>query len=290
MQFDRNGVLVKNTQPVRRLRKLTKTLTIDSRDRDPTKYVRVNGGATTSDAGDYIVYLPRVYENVTKIRLRSAIIQAPTAGWSTADMYLLVGIENLNRMDETAAGADRAGYVDNTFAKIPNDLGYPTIGATVTGADDTSTGVVTYTTATAHGLSPGQIVTISGLSNFNAGNTLVTSVPTTTTFTIASTTTGAALTAAAGMVVIPGTLYYNDHSYEENETEYNPPIGRLDRFHFTIRRHLPFSSIATTTPTTAPIVFGSSENSFTFEIEYIDNVFEDVSAFETRLDTLNCIR
>lgn len=283
MQYDRNGVLVRNTQPVRRLRKMTKTLTIDSRDRDPTKYVKVNGGAAVSDAGDYVVYLPRVYENVTKIRLRSAIIQAPTAGWTPADMYLLVGIENLNRMDETAAGGDRAGFVDNTFAKIPNDLGYPTIGATVTGADDLTVGVVTYTTATNHGLSPGQVVTISGLLNFNASNVVVTSVPTTTTFTIASTTTGAAVTAGSGSVVIPGTLYYNDHSYEENQTSYNPPIGRLDRFHFTIRRHLPFTSITTTMPATAPIVFGNSENSFTFEIEYIDNVFEDVSAFETRL-------
>jgi hypothetical protein len=64
MNFERNGTIVRTTQPVRSLKKVTKTLIVDSRDRDPTKYVKVNGGASTSDPGDYVVYLPRVYENV----------------------------------------------------------------------------------------------------------------------------------------------------------------------------------------------------------------------------------
>ena len=50
MQFDRNGVLVRNTQPVKELRTVKKTLLIDSRDRDPTKYVKVNGGASSSSS------------------------------------------------------------------------------------------------------------------------------------------------------------------------------------------------------------------------------------------------
>jgi hypothetical protein len=33
-------------------------------------------------------------------------------------------------------------------------------------------------------------------------------------------------------------------------------------------------------------VFGTGENSLTFEIEYLDNVFEDVSAFETFLPSM----
>jgi hypothetical protein len=118
MQYDRNGVVVRNTQPVRQLNKSTKVITIDSRDRDPTKYVKVNGGASASDPGDYVVYLPRVYENVVSIRLRSAIIGAPSGGF--ASNYVLMSIEGLNKIDETATGANRAGFVDSAFAKISN--------------------------------------------------------------------------------------------------------------------------------------------------------------------------
>lgn len=119
MQFDRNGVIVRNTQPVKELRTVKKVLTIDSRDRDPTKYVKVNGGASSSDAGDFVVYLPRVYENVVSLRLRSAIIRAPSSGGFT-DNYVLMSIEGLDKIDETATGAQRSGLVDNAFAKISN--------------------------------------------------------------------------------------------------------------------------------------------------------------------------
>jgi len=119
MQYDRNGVLVRNTQPVKELRTVKKVLTIDSRDRDPTKYVKVNGGATTSDSGDFVVYLPRVYENVVSIRLRSANIAAPTSS-GFADDYILMSVEGLDKIDETATGAQRSGLVDNAFAKINN--------------------------------------------------------------------------------------------------------------------------------------------------------------------------
>jgi hypothetical protein len=119
MQYDRNGVIVRNTQPVRQLNKVTKVITIDSRDRDPTKFVKVNGGAAASDAGDYVVYLPRVYENVVSLRLRSAIIAAP-ASTGFASNYVLMSIEGLNKMDETATGANRSGFVDSAFAKISN--------------------------------------------------------------------------------------------------------------------------------------------------------------------------
>ena len=66
MNFDYRGTLVTKSQPVATLRKVTKILTIDSNDRDTGLFVKVNGGATSSDAGDYVVYLPRVYERVTK--------------------------------------------------------------------------------------------------------------------------------------------------------------------------------------------------------------------------------
>lgn len=219
MQFDRNGVIVRNTQPVKELRTVKKTLLIDSRDRDPTKYVKVNGGASTSDPGDFVVYLPRVYENVVSLRLKSAIVKAPqTTGFT--DNYVVMSIEGLDKIDETATGAQRSGLVDNEFARISN----PNM------ADPTSITQNTY------------------------------------------------------------TIYYNDQVDEENIVRYTPPIGRLDRMHIQLRYH-PNTVVPTATtnapqtnPNYAPITFGTSNHSFTFEIEYLENGFDDFSGFETRLN------
>lgn len=217
MQFDRNGTLVRATQPVKELRIAKKIVTIDSRDRDPTKYVKVNGGAPSSDAGDFVVYLPRVYENVVSLRLKSAIIAAPETGGFGTNNYVLMSIEGMDKMDETSTGAQRSGLVDNAFAKISNPN--------------------------------------------------ITSSSTNNTFTI----------------------FYNDKVDEENITRYTPPIGRLDRMHIQLRYH-PNTVIPTvgtnnpaTTPNYAPITFGTSNHSFTFEIEFMENGFDQFSSFETQV-------
>ena len=217
MQFEHNGVRVRQSQPVQQLRKLRKVITIDSRDRDPTKFVKVNGGAATSDPGDYVVYLPRVYENVVSLRLMTAEIRAPqTDGFSATDTYILMALEGLNKMDETAEGANRSGNVDSIFAKIP--------------------------------------LTSNGSTGIVAGS----------------------------------PVFYSDRVSMENVTQYSPPLGRLDRFHITLRRHLPLSSVTTVNPTNTPITFGTSENSLTFEIEYLDNGFNSVSSYETMLNVHAC--
>jgi hypothetical protein len=291
MQFDHQGTLVRQSQPTKVLRKLTKTLTIDSNDRDSTVFVKVNGGASSSDAGDYVVYLPRVYERVTKITLKSAMIQAPvvlstsatTLGFQPTDFYIMLGLEGLNRKDETAPGADRSGLVDSWFAKIPNDVGVAQSGATLASASSNGT-ATTYTTSLTHGLFVGQTVCITGTSSalHNVAFVQIASVPSLTTFTVTNTVTNGT-TSTGGTVFIPGTLYYNDETYDKQLVEYSPPIGRLQRLHITLRRHMPLASIGTTTPLGAPIVFGASQNSFTFEIEYLDNGFDDFSSMQTRL-------
>ena len=223
MNFDRNGTIVRTTQPVRELRTVKRTILIDSRDRDPTKYVKVNAGATTSDPGDYVVYLPRPLENVISVRLKSAIIAAPSSG-NFADNYVELLIEGLNKIDETAYGANRAGFIDNIFARISN----PNI--------------------------------TSGTTNNGY------------------------------------TIYYNDNVDEENIVRYTPPIGTLDRLHITLKYHTGVAS-STSAPgdvtgrvLNAPITFGTGENSFTFEIETLDNGFTDFSSFQTRLDAVNYVR
>ena len=217
MQYDRNGVLVRQTQPVSELRTLKKTIAIDSRDRDPTKFVKVNGGAGASDPGEYVVYLPRPIENVVSIRLKSAIIAAPQSGNFTEN-YVLLSLEGLDKIDETAFGANRAGFVDNTFAKISN----PNFTKSATGVDL--------------------------------------------------------------------TIFYNDNLDMKNITYYRPPISTLDRLHITLKYHSGVAASATALGDVtgrvlnAPITFGTSENSFLFEIEYLDNGFTDFSSFQTRLN------
>jgi len=294
MNYDRNGTLVNKSQPVATLRKLTKIITIDSADRDPSLFVRVNGGATVSDAGDYTVYLPRVYERVTKISLVSATVQAPVVlstsatnlGFQPTDTYILMGLEGLNRKDETAPGADRSGYVDSWFAKLANDVGIPQAGCTIATAATSGSApnvITTYTTTLTHSFFVGQTVCITGTNNatHNVAFVQVTSVPSLTTFTVLNAASSS--TSSGGTAFVPGVLYYNNRVYDEQVVEYSPPISRLQRLHVTLRRHLPLSTIGITTPLGAPIVFGAAQNSFTFEIEYLDNGFDDFSSMQTRL-------
>ena len=227
MQYDRNGVLVRASQPVRELRTVKRTILIDSRDRDPTKYVKVNSGATTSDPGDYVVYFPRPLENVVSVRLKSAIIAAPSAaGFTSTENYILLSIEGLNKVDETAPYANRSGFVDNSFGRISNP-------------------------------------NLSGQTLTPAANTY--------------------------------TIFYNDNVDEENIVRYTPPISTLDRMHITLKYHIGNASSAGNGDITgrvlnAPITFGTGENSFTFEIETLDNGFTDFSSYQTRLDSINYVR
>lgn len=140
--YDYNGTIVSTSRPVRELRTVKKTLLIDSADRDATKYYT---------NGDVVYYLPRVYENVVCIRLKSATFtpvvgqqtspasisatprlhnysngnNIPTATWagdgyaSGAVNYILLDIEGLNKCDETAIDAQRSTLVDSYFARIP---------------------------------------------------------------------------------------------------------------------------------------------------------------------------
>lgn len=113
--FDYNGTIVAPSNPVKKLKTVKKKVSIDSGDRDVTKYAQ---------NGDFVVYLPRVYESVVSIRLVSATFPQgnPTeqgAGVGGSKDYLLLDIEGLNKMDECSVGADRSGFPDGYFAKFP---------------------------------------------------------------------------------------------------------------------------------------------------------------------------
>lgn len=138
--FDHNGTIVSTSRPVKQLRTVKKTLLIDSIDRDDVKYYT---------NGDVVYSLPRVYENVVSIRLKSVTI-TPIANQSTSPPsgiarvhnysdgqniatakwtddtsvggivnYFLIDIEGLNKCDELSVSAQRSTFVDSYFARIP---------------------------------------------------------------------------------------------------------------------------------------------------------------------------
>jgi hypothetical protein len=142
--FDHNGTIVSASRPVKQLKTVKKTILIDSADRDTVKYYT---------NGDVVYFLPRVYENVVSIRLKSATFprilaetspgavthqyinstNSSTGYDATADgaiatndtdtpQYFLVEIEGLNKCDETSISAEKSSLPDNFFARIPTVL------------------------------------------------------------------------------------------------------------------------------------------------------------------------
>jgi hypothetical protein len=136
MNYDRNGTLVNKSTPTTELRTVKKVFHVDSADRDTGIYFT---------NGEFVVYLPRVYEKVVSLRLMSAEFPSLDLAYShsyaagsnvstavyTNDVhihanaqgyvpnYFLVDIDGLNKSDETAVGGNRSQYPDSFFAKIP---------------------------------------------------------------------------------------------------------------------------------------------------------------------------
>ena len=139
--FDYNGHTVSASRPIKSLRTVKKVLTIDSADRDTSKFYT---------NGDFVVYLPRQYQNVQSIRVMSAefpltvkttsinggaLTHAYTNGPNTStsvyssdsavntttnsQYYFFVDVEGLNYADETTVGASKSTFTDSFIAKIP---------------------------------------------------------------------------------------------------------------------------------------------------------------------------
>ena len=235
--FDHNGTIVSASRPVKQLRTVKKTLLIDSMDRDDVKYYT---------NGDVVYSLPRVYENVVSIRLKSVTLtpianqsssppsgiarvhnysdgqNIATATWSGDSSvvgtvnYVLVDIEGLNKCDELSVSAQRSTFVDSYFARIP-------------------------------------LETVSGIG-------------------------------LANKVIIN----YNDHSQEENISKYSPPISKLDRMHIVMRTHSQQDKSGfiywTTDSAVASAINRTANYSMVFELEMLENGFDDFSSFETRIN------
>ena len=227
--FDYNGTYVSPSKPVKQLKTVKKTLVVDSSDRDTTKFYT---------NGDFVVYLPRTYENVLSLRLvagefpplvsvsseAGALKHSYSSGqnilsadWSGDTViaatdnsyYFLIDLEGLNKTDECTVDANRSTYPDSFFAKIP--------------------------------------------------------------------------------VLLNGTfIEYNDSSAQENKAIYKPSIGKLDRLRIRTRLHSQQGNQGFIYWTSDGAVPGTTtdnqkkaEFSLTFEIEMLDNSFDEFSSFET---------
>jgi hypothetical protein len=126
--FDYNGIQVSASKPVQKLVKRSRILHIDSSDRD-TKFFPKNGNFT--------IYLPRAYERVSLINIKSAEFpQSLGSGGSTVSSwfgpeetgtssiiatpptYFFLEVKGLNMSDETSPAADRSASTNSVFAKF----------------------------------------------------------------------------------------------------------------------------------------------------------------------------
>jgi len=135
--YDYSGTLVSKSSPNPGLTTTKRTVYIDSADRDSSLY-QYNGSFT--------VYLPRSYERVVSISIKTAEFPSigsanytvnGTTGTGGLDQtgaaasgniatdfslvsptYFLLEIDGLNRSDETALGGNRSAYTDSVFGKF----------------------------------------------------------------------------------------------------------------------------------------------------------------------------
>ena len=244
MQFDYRGTIVNKSTPTPELRTVKKVLHIDSADRDTGIYFT---------NGEFVVYLPRVYEKVVSLRLMSAEFSTldlayahsytngsnvstavfsadnhlhATTSSNVIPNYFLVDIDGLNKSDETAVAGNRSQYPDSFFAKI------------------------------------------------------------------ATSSTQKLSLAAGSMGISTGYIEYNDHSGMENTAHFNPPIGKLDRLRIRTRLHSQQGGqgfiywtldSAAATSTAASSNVNGANYCLTFEVEYLDNGFDKFSSMSTRL-------
>ncbi len=112
-----------------------------------------------------------------------------------------------------------ADLTQNTLTATPNRTGTIAVTGTTTFTIDIGTSVsgvssgtgrisgrVYYVTSVAHGLVPGDVISITGITSFTATNATVLAVPTATTFVISSTTDAVSVSGATGSIT--GLVYY----------------------------------------------------------------------------------
>ena len=302
--FDYRGVQVAPSHPVAKLRTITKTVYIDSADRDTRKYFT---------NGDFVVYLPRVYENVVSMRLVAAEFPALNSAVGT-------GIA-INSIDAATGVVTTATTFTGNYMMIAGSTNTAYDGVYKVSAGSPGTSVTILTTNKTGQVAVGGVAfpvtlatggTASSFIHSYASGENVSSSKFTDDPVIASqyyfivdidglnktdeTTVNAqkstfsdsffakipALSNTYGKVSF---IEYNDHSAQENIAKYSPAIGKIDRLRIRTRLHSQQdrSGFFYSTNTGSTGASGTANFNLTLEIEMLDNAFDDFSSMETHL-------
>jgi hypothetical protein len=320
--FDYNGTFVSASKPVKQLRTVKKTFMIDSADRDTVKYYT---------NGDFVVYLPRVYENVVSLRLMAAEFPllvgvvtssggdliATNFAFNSSTNIVTVTVSSTSQLyiNETIIiyGASNPG--NNITTNIVNILSATTFTITNSSGATASSQTATVTTTTPISTSPlpaAPAAPAASTHSYSAGQNIASSTWSASPIDnnvyyflidIEGLNKVDECAVAGNRSSFPDSYYakipvtisnnekfieYNDHSGQDNISRYSPAIGKLDRMHIRTRLHSQQGNRGFIYWTTDGAVASGSnhtgaEFSLTFEIEYLDNVFDDFSSLETRI-------
>lgn len=314
--YDYNGHVVAPSKPTKVLRTVKKTIHIDSADRDTTKFFT---------NGDWVAYLPRNYQNVTKIHLKSAefpplrkslpqkILTAaagnPLAGYvalsggfSGVAAGDTVGLSGFTNGNVGLNGSYVVRYTDG-FSLIVIENSISSVELPLNGSEQT---VVLKPGAVSHDYAKGAN---SQLSTFSSDTPLTTpnyyfnielaglnKTDETVIGGNKSTLIDNFFAKIPAMTQTYGStsfIEYNESSNHDTTAVFSPPIENLDRLQIKTRLHSQQGNSGFIYWTsdglvaTASNVNSTSNYNLTLEIEYLENGFDDFSSFETRLGCRN---
>ena len=262
--FDYGGRVVSASHPVKALKTVKKTLLIDSADRDTTKYYT---------NGDFVVYLPRVYENVVSMRLVAAEFPPLTTGTFGTGILLnsstsIVYSATNKQITITLVSAFTGNYM---LLQGTTNGTYDGLYPVVSGSSSTSIVVATTISTgqtTAAGTAYPFTLTTGSPSAFTHQYVAGQNAPVTAYYTndamagfqsyflvdIEGMNKTDETTVAAQKSTFSDSFFakipalslsygfqsfieYNDHSAQENIARYSPAIGKIDRLHIRTRLH-----------------------------------------------------
>lgn len=171
---------------------------------DPFITTRVTIPTTVSGVSNQTVTTARSIVIATAVGNGSIITYTTSPsqphGLVTGDIVTIRDVAGFSAANVTAQAVTVASPGSSTF----------TVAVAATGTATAGTGRIVgrvyYTTSVAHGLLPGEIVSITNVNNFSITNATVLASPSATTFVLSNTATNIASTAQEGTIV--GRMYY----------------------------------------------------------------------------------
>jgi hypothetical protein len=262
--YDYNGTIVSKSNSQQKLRILKRTVHLNSGDRDYTKY---------PTNGDFVINLPRSYDNVVAVRVKGAEFPSPSSSYF-----------------KHAYGSTGATFTRDTPLGTTGLFCFYLDCDELNQADET--GPTQFTVQGANGKEISSCR--NGITYCPRTKTWIKEIVFPKTFPQQTTSSSTTNTFAKFQIDDPSKpIIYNESSDMHNESYFTPPISRLDRLHLVLRTHDQKStSVSSYGITAEPGFIYSSGGTFTtsglefglsLELDIVENAFDDFSTLETRL-------